>query len=428
MNKLIDKLFEKDIAVKIISVLTAILIWFLVLDQDNPFTERTISVPLTSNVDVLESKNLQIVGAGLPESVDIKIKGRKQRLDSVTPNDFKASVDLSDVAGSGDQSIKIEPPEYTGSKDIIISGINPTALKLRLEKIIGKQYPVNVEFSGKLPDGLEVVNLKVDPGNVLIQEREGILAKVNKVVTLVNLQDLSVTKELVIRASVYDTSGKPMSQFEGKFPTIVSYDLAKKLPVSTSVTGTPKDGYYFKEIVLDMPDVSVTGTKELLDTLTRINADAINIDGKSENFSTDLSLVMPKGAALLDTETPVTASIMIQPLLTKTVSIPTSMISIYDSDTSGAWEYRLPVNSFSIKVAGRPELIQSLMLSSIQCSISVKDLGEGDYPAPVTVSLPYGISLKENVVIDVKIVANTPQEPTPTPTPTPTITPGQSGE
>lgn len=425
MNKLIDKLFEKDVIVKIISVLMAILIWFLVLDQDNPFTERTISVPLTSNVDVLEAKNLQIVGSSLPANVDIKIKGRKQRLDAVTPNDFKVSVDMSEISDSGSQTLEIEPPEYSGDKDIIISGVNPTVLNLRLEKIIGKQYPVNVEYSGKLPEGYDVVNLKIDPGNILIQEKEGTLAKVNKVVTLVNLHDLSVTKELVLRATVYDTSGKPMSQFDGKYPTIISFDLAKKLPITTTATGKPKDGYYFKGIVLDVPDASVIGTKELLDSLTKINAEPINIDGKSESYTTGLTLLLPKGTTLLNAESPVTANVQIEPLSTKIISIPTNTISIYDSDISGAWEYRLPNDSFNIDVIGRPELIQTLKYTDIKCSISVKDLGEGSHQVPVTISLPTGVSLKEKVVIDVNIVANTPQEPTPTPTPTPT--PGQAG-
>ena len=100
MNKLIDRLFEKDLVIKIISVLTAILIWFVVLDSDNPFEERTITVPLTSNVEVLQLKNLQIVGTALPNSIDIKIKGRRHKISGVTANDFKVSIDLSELSES----------------------------------------------------------------------------------------------------------------------------------------------------------------------------------------------------------------------------------------------------------------------------------------------------------------------------------------
>ena len=42
MNKLIDRLFEKDLVIKIVSVLIAILIWFVVLDSDNPLKKEPL--------------------------------------------------------------------------------------------------------------------------------------------------------------------------------------------------------------------------------------------------------------------------------------------------------------------------------------------------------------------------------------------------
>jgi YbbR domain-containing protein len=428
MNKLINELFDKDIVVKVVSVLIAIFIWFLIQDQDNPFTERTISVPLTSNVDVLESRNLQIVGGGLPVAVTVKIKGRRQRLDSVTANDFKVTADLSEISESGTHSIEIQPPEYTGNTDIIISGMSPTSFSLRLEKMIGRPYPVNVEFTGDLPNGYAIVNKRVNPDSVIIQDRESTLAKVNKVVVPVDLKDLSVTKDLVIQAVVYDTSGKPMTQYGGKYPAIVSYDIARELPVSVSVAGKPQDGFYFKEIILDTPNVSVIATKEILDSLTKINAEAVNIEGKSGSFITDLSLVMPKGVSLLDIDAPVSASVLIEPLSTRIFTIPTNTITIHDVDTSGALEYRLSANSFNIVAEGRPEAIEALKLSDIRCSISVRNLREGEHLVPVNISLPAGISLKERVNVRVLIEANiVPEEPpTPTPEPSePTPAPGE---
>ena len=116
MNKLIDRLFEKDLVIKIVSVLIAILIWFVVLDSDNPFEERTITVPLTSNAEILQAKSLQVVGTPLPASVDIKIKGRRHKINGVTAGDFKVSVDLSEVSESGRNIININAPEYFGNR------------------------------------------------------------------------------------------------------------------------------------------------------------------------------------------------------------------------------------------------------------------------------------------------------------------------
>ncbi|MDI9515009.1 MAG: CdaR family protein [Bacillota bacterium] len=423
MNKLIDRLFEKDVVVKVLSVLIAILIWFLVLDQDNPFTERTITVPLTSNVEVLDAKNLQIIGSSIPATVDIRIKGRRKRVDSVSSGDFSVFLDLSEVEGSGIKSVDVGSPEYTGDKDIIIIGTNPTSVRLHFERVVGKQYPVTIEFTGSLPEGYQVVNQRVDPGIILIEEKEGTLSRVGRVVALVNLNDLSVTKELVVRATVYDIEGKPMPQFEGKYPAIVSFDLARKLPLATPIKGKPKTGYYFKEIIPDPSSVLVIGTKNLLDSLSRIEAEAIDIEGKSETFKTELNLIVPQGAALAETSRPVTALVSIDPLSTRTIQFSTNMISIYDSDTTGSFEYAIVHSSVNIPVEGRPELIQDLKADNIKCSISVKDLGEGDHQVPVTVSLPTGVSLRERPSVTVVITAvahETTTNPTPDPAPTPT--------
>ena len=423
MNKLIDRLFEKDVVVKVLSVLIAILIWFLVLDQDNPFTERTITVPLTSNVEVLDAKNLQIIGSSIPATVDIRIKGRRKRVDSVSSGDFSVFLDLSEVEGSGIKSVDVGSPEYTGDKDIIIIGTNPTSVRLHFERVVGKQYPVTIEFTGSLPEGYQVVNQRVDPGIILIEEKEGTLSRVGRVVALVNLNDLSVTKELVVRATVYDIEGKPMSQFEGKYPAIVSFDLARKLPLATPIKVKPKTGYYFNEIIPDPSSVLVIGTKNLLDSLSRIEAEAIDIEGKSETFKTELNLIVPQGAALAETSRPVTALVSIDPLSTRTIQFSTNMISIYDSDTTGSFEYAIVHSSVNIPVEGRPELIQDLKADNIKCSISVKDLGEGDHQVPVTVSLPTGVSLRERPSVTVVITAvahETTTNPTPDPAPTPT--------
>lgn len=426
MNKLIDKLFESDSIVKILSVFIALLIWFVVLDQDNPFTERVITVPLSSNVEVLEAKDLQIVGTNIPATVDVRIRGRKKRLESVSSADFSVFLDLSQVDGSGSRMVEIGAPEYTGDKEVIILGTIPAAVRLNFEKIVGKQFPVEIEFTGTLPEGYQILNQRVDPGIILIEEKESILSKVSKVVAMVSLNDLSVTKELVVRATVYDTEGKPMPQFSGKYPAIVNFDLARKLPLVTSVRGSPKTGYYFKEIIADTSSILVTGTRDLLDSLSRIEAEAINIEGRDESFKTELNLIVPQGATLAEKNLPVTALVSIEPLAARTISFPTSMISIYDSDTSGALQYSIAQSAVNIPVEARPELLQDLKASDIKCSISVRNMGEGDHHVQVTVTLPAGISLKERPSVTVTITAaaqETMTNPTPTPEPTPEPTP-----
>ncbi len=413
MNKLIDNLFEKDLVIKVISILTAILIWFLVADQDNPFEERTIVVPLSSNVEVLQQNSLQIVGTTLPTSIDVKIKGRRQKIMGVTANDFNVSIDLSDVTESGTRSIKIETPQYIGDQDILISGMNPSSVNLRFEKVIGKQYPVTIEYTGKLPAGYELVNVRVDPSNVILQEKESSISQVGKVVAQINLDNIKDSNEIVMRGTVLDTEGKILKQFEGQVPIIVNFDLVKKIPVSAATKGEPAADWYFKEIKYSLSEVRVQGTRSVLDGITRLMAEAIDITGQTGTFKTPLTLTLPKGASLLKEDADaLMAEVILDRLVTRSITLPASAITIYQVDTTGTKKYSITDETIPITVKGRPDSVNAVKAGDIKLSIQVENLEEGTHEVPLMVQLPNSVSLVGEYSVKVLIEKVTEEQPT----------------
>jgi len=411
MNKLINSLFEKDSIIKVISILTAILIWFVVLDSENPFEERTIAVPLTSNMDVLHSNNFQIVGAQLPTSVDVKIKGRREKISKVTANDFVVSIDLSKVTSSGRKTIEIDPPEYKGDQDIIILGINPTFVNLNIERIVGKQYPVQVEFTGSLPAGYELVNLKVEPSNVILEEKESSISMVSKVVAIVNLDEADDNKEIVMRGTVLDENGEVMRQFEGKVPIIVSFILAKKVPVIAATKGNPMDDYYVKEIKYSLPSVRVLGSRSLLDGIKSVSAEAIDVTDKSENFIIPLTTILPKGATIWaeDAER-LTAEVVIEKYITRNINMSPGQISIFNGDTGGNMSYRITNEIIPITVKGKSADLNALKTSDIKLSVNVSDLLPGEHEVPLRVTVPNNVTLIGEYSVNVTIIPNSTNE------------------
>lgn len=417
MNKLINSLFEKDLVIKVVSILTAILIWFVVLDTDNPFEERTIAVPLTSNVDILQNNSLQIVGTQLPDSVDIKIKGRRKKISGVTANDFKIAIDLSGVTDSGYKRISIEQPEFLGEQDIIIMGTNPSTVNLNFERIIGKQYPVNVEFTGSLPAGYEIVNLRVEPSNVILEEKESSISQVNKVVAFVNLDQADDNKEIVMRGTVLDSDGHLLRQFEGKVPIIVTFNLAKKVPVTVITSGNPLDDFYLKEIKYSMTEVRIIGSKSVLEGIKSINAEPIDITDKSESFTTPLVIKPPKGVTVMkDDSELLSAELVLEKLLTRTLNISPSMVTIYNGDTTGEVEYRVADNTIPITIKGRVNDINAVKIGDIRLSIRINDLEPGEHEVPLLVQVPGTVSLIGEYSVNV-IITKIPNEGGSTPNP-----------
>ncbi len=417
MNKLINSLFEKDLVIKVVSVLTAILIWFVVLDTDNPFEERTIAVPLTSNVDILQNNSLQIVGTKLPDSVDLKIKGRRKKISGLTANDFKIAIDLSGITEPGYKRISIEEPEYLGDQDIIIVGTNPSTVNLNFERIIGKQYPVVVEYTGSLPDGYEIVNLRVEPSNVILEEKESSISQVSKVVAFVNLDQADDNKEIVMRGTVLDSNGQVLKQFDGKVPIIVTFNLAKKVPVTVITSGNPENDFYLKEIKYSMPNVRILGTRSVLEGIKSITAETVDITDKSESFTTPLVIKPPKGATVMKEDSELlSAELILEKYITRTLNLSPSIVTIYDGDTTGEIEYRVADNAIPITIKGKVDDVNAVKAGDIRLSIRIKDLEPGQHEVPLLVQVPITVSLIGEYSVNV-IITIAPSEGGSTPTP-----------
>ncbi len=403
--KMLNNLFERDSVIKVVSVFFAILIWFLVLDRDNPYDERTLAVPLSNNAEILEANNLQIVGTQLPLSIDVKIKGRRDRIMSVTGNDFEVSIDLSGITESGSRRVAINPPQYLGDQDIVIFAYNPSALNLNIERVVGRQYPVSVAYTGSLPAGYELVNLKFEPSTVILEEKESSMSKVSKVVAQINLNDIKDSREIMMKGIVLDADGQPLKQFEGKVPIIVTFDLAKSVPVTAATKGSPAPGYYLKEVRYSIPKIRVLGTRTLLDGLAKIDADPIDISNKSETFKTPLNFKLPEGLTALKADTDqLIAEVVLEKFATREIEVPSSQIFIYESDTSGNKEYRVADEWIKLTISGRAEFINTITKDDIRLSVDVGGLGKGEHQVSLSVDLPGDATLVGDY--NVKVIIN----------------------
>ena len=428
MNKLIDKLFERDLVIKVISVMTAIFIWFMVLDSDNPYMEKSLSIPLSNNAEVLALNNLQIVGSALPSRVDIKIKGRKLKLADITENDFKNFLDLSELDTEGSHTLRIATPEYLGEESIIISSINPTSVTVKLDKIVGKQFPVNIVYEGELPTGYTLENVKIEPSNIILEDIQGYMEQIDKVVAKVNLSTLTDSRELMIRGSVLNAEGNTLRQFDGKVVAIVTFDMARSLPLTVTTKGSPATDWFIKELKIKNTNIRITGVKSVLDALSKLTVEPLDITGKAETYLEELKITLPKGASIFEEDKDnLIAEVVLEKFETREIAVAPSAITIYDGDTTGAKAYRVAQESISINVKGKPDAFAQLKASDIRLSASVSGLDAGEHEVTLAVSVPQGFTVVGQHTV--KVVIDVSETPTPTATPTPmtTETSGEAG-
>ena len=147
--KRFQELLMKDIGWKLLSVAIAAIMWFMVINIDQPIGTRDYSRPLSvRNIEVLTDRGLTI--GNLEElkntKITVKVKAQRTALDRLSQNPewITAAVDLSELsyAVNGDVIALPVTVSIQGGNTYGISSKSPAVVEVEVETMASKELPV----------------------------------------------------------------------------------------------------------------------------------------------------------------------------------------------------------------------------------------------------------------------------------------------
>lgn len=192
LNSLKDWIFEllvENFWTKIVSVLIAMILWFIVLGSRNEETTKEIPIDVITSADV-------VVGNEIPNKVSFRLSGPKAFLRRlIDREDRPIQVNLSG-AKPGLVTYRFFSDNIVIPLGVKVLTIHPTEIILRLEKVKKKTVPVRVETVGLPPEGYEVVQAMAEPSEVSIRGSSRALEDLKEVKTSpVDVSDLNKSVE-----------------------------------------------------------------------------------------------------------------------------------------------------------------------------------------------------------------------------------------
>ncbi len=147
----LSRIFLDDWLIKVFAAIITFSLWFGVTGLNKPITTRLNAVNLKPRI----SSNLEIVNSPTTE-VDLIVTGDRRKIDQINPETLIISLDLTDIT-AGDQSIQLTPENINIElpPGVKIEEIQPSKIALKLEPVIEREVPVQVETEGELPKGYE---------------------------------------------------------------------------------------------------------------------------------------------------------------------------------------------------------------------------------------------------------------------------------
>ncbi len=276
---------------KLISVVIASLIWLFVTNSSATLTQRSLLVPL--QVDGVAE---DMVPVGLPASVAVSVTGPSLRVDRLSPDMLRASIDLAAVNGEFERPIVVQSPQ-----EVRVLRVEPAEVIGFLESITSSTMAVTVALTGQHPADA-IVQATAEPTSVTLTGRSQVLARVTRVLAVA-----PVVGGGVARLVALDDSGSPVTDVEfapasvtvsvGTRSALVTKDVDIDLESPTSPN--------LASVTLSSDTVTVAGPPDVLADLTSVSGtvDAPTGAVDAGRYTLRVRLALPNGVAAMTTPT-----------------------------------------------------------------------------------------------------------------------------
>jgi len=261
---------------KIISVIIAVIVWFIVATSEQQ--EVSFYVPV-------KFKN---EGEGLKAFTDtslisVLVKGPKISMKNFTFNDIKIEIDLSNFQ-SGEYLYRIKPTDVMLPSGIHLIRLEPQDIRIMIDKLGKKTVKVIPSFIGDLKDGYKISSVVITPSYVTIYGTSKKIKALESVETLpINISgvDGNLKQKVGIKVGEIISDAKPGEvQVELK---IVENIIVKNLNNLSFVLENLNPHFKVVRINPDRVDLSVKGRSDKLNSLDNlklfVDLSKINKDG-----------------------------------------------------------------------------------------------------------------------------------------------------
>jgi YbbR domain-containing protein len=257
-----------------------------------------------------------------PNTASITIEGPLSALDNLSPEDYTAIIDLSEVPfGESDVEIQVQG-EY---ERVSVLNKSPETARIIMERIVTRDIPVRAEIRGEVARGHRRGQERLLPETVQVT---GIASQVNQLVearVTIFLDNSRQDIDLLRRPTFYDLQGNVAStvgltvnpnDVQVIIPIIELAGFAEK-PITVNWVGEPAPGYRLLNITVEPTSILITAPPDQLDAL-RIETEPVDISGLTRSETLQVALDLPEQVMVEDPQ-PIIVTIEIEPILTSDV-------------------------------------------------------------------------------------------------------------
>lgn len=402
-----------NLSLKIVSFLFAIAVWLIVVNVGDPVTAKVFkNVPVTvlhEEFLTKEGQTYQVLEE--TDKVNITVRARRSVLKEIKEEDFSATADMRELIYMESVRIDVACEKYEDKIEALYQ--NHDTLLVSIEKMESKELAVKVETEGIPAEGYTVGKISSSPTKITVSGPKSIVNRVDKMVTMVNVDGASsLIEENAAQLVLYDADGTIITDPHLTLSSqscMVSVPIwpTKSVAVAVKPIGEVAKGYSYDKVSCYPTAVTITGESSLLSKVTEIEIPegVVDISGATEDsgFQVNIEQYLPEGIYLVDdTSAKIKITVGVSRQITKNYHIAVNQVGLLNAPE----DYRVgfgDITEISATLRGTASELEQISESDIKCTVNLAGLGVGSHQVPLEIVVSGNVEIAEQVMVTVYI-------------------------
>ena len=400
---------------KIISLASAVLIWFMVINYTNPLETATFRIPLSIiNEGSLTDNNFLIFNRFDLEATGIEIRIRAPRsllqelssdLSAVSAYIDLEPIDFSHTALLG-EAMPITVRYSLPNNSFEVLRHSPDRVNIVLDRYVSRSFPISVIYIGDVPDGFSSSEAILYPPTVVISGPRTAINDIATVSVTIDQTEItsttSLTKEITVLNDLNrDLTNRVTLNSDTTSITLLVSKIGSVNVLHPNLIGLPAENFVVTSVNHSPRVIEVVGDESALLSIEDINLD-ISIAGisRTTEFGVDIRPFLLENNLNVRNLTPhiVTVTVVVEQLENREF--------IVSSDRVSAVGTSLPFNVLDeyveITIRGLASVLDEIDENNIDLYVDMSGVDEGAHSAQVNAVLPVGVEVQGNLpMVDV---------------------------
>ena len=420
MKQKIKKLFLDNWGLKLISLLLAFLLWFVVISIDDPVKNKTltnIKVNLINTEELEEKGMVWEILDGTDVLRTVSFDAPLSVREVIESSDIIAQADLSEITVADTVAIEFLCPKYSG-QITNISG-NISNVKLQIESKVTKWIDIKPVLVGTLQEGCIIGNTTLEQNRLEIAGPQSKISQVTEAIVEINVAgagpgELSAKVDIhLLDAQGNEITYANVTKNTNAIMTTVEVHATEEIPVEYQYMGEPAEGYLETGVFEATPQtVRIAGTTGALNRINKIvvSKSEVDITGATGNLEQviDLKNYLPNTVYFADSSFDGKAyvTVYVEPIAEKKISLAKEKVTIVNVPEGYTAIFPENINMPTATLYGLQEKLNAMGTLGGTVDVAawmenqaMEEIVPGLHAVPVEVNVPESFEMTEEVSV-----------------------------